>query len=108
EVFNGNIRSMFGNLPAASGCPTDCELATIMIQPEQFIIGHPDVQIVWHVVKTTFYGHVALVQLNLDHAFGGDEVQIIVMGSPECSAGEYVGLQINGEVMAYEHEELLV
>lgn len=108
EVFNGNIRSLFGNLPVASGCPTDCELATIMIRPEQFIIGHPDGQIGGHVVKTTFYGHDALVQLKLDHAFGGDEVQIRVMGSPEFSPGEYVGLQINGEVMAYEHEELLV
>lgn len=108
EVFNGNIKSLFGNLPVASGCPTDCELATVMIRPEQFTIGKPNGQVGGHVIKTTFYGHDALIHLKLDEQFGSDEVQIRVMGSPKFSPGEYVGLQIDGEVMAYSHEEMLV
>ncbi len=105
EVFNGNIKSLFGNLPVASGCPTDCELATVMIRPEQFIIGKPNGHIGGHVKKTTFYGHDALIHLVLDEQFGGNEVQIRVMGSPKFAPGEYVGLQIDGEVMAYSFEE---
>lgn len=109
EILNGNIKSLFGNLPVASGCPTDCELASIMIRPEQFIIGKPDVQIPGqvggHVLRTFFFGHDALVYMKLDEHFGGDEIQIRVMGSPKFSAGEYVNLQIDGEVMAYKHEE---
>ncbi len=108
EVFNGNIKSLFGNLPIASGCPKDCGLASVMIRPEQFIIGKPNGQIGGHVIKTTFYGHDALIHLKLDDRFGGNEVQIRVMGSPKFALGEYVGLQIDGEVMAYPHEEVLV
>ncbi|MEN1970081.1 ABC transporter ATP-binding protein [Lentibacillus sp. N15] len=108
EVINGNIKSLFGNLPVASGCPTDCALASIMIRPEQFLIGKPNSEIGGHVVKTTFYGHDALVYLKLDERFGGDEVQIRVMGSPGFTPGEYVGLKIEGEVMAYLNEETLV
>lgn len=108
EVFDGNIKSLFGNLPVASGCPMDCELASIMIRPEQFTIGKPNGEIGGHVVKTVFYGHDALVYLKLDDEYGGDEVQIRVMGSPDFVPGEYVGLQIDGEVMAYANEEMLV
>lgn len=109
EVLNGNIKSLFGNLPVASGCPTDCALASIMIRPEQFIIGKPDLQmpgqVGGHVMKTFFFGHDALIYLKLDDRFGGDEIQIRVMGSPAFSAGEYVSLQIDGEVMAYASDE---
>lgn len=112
QVYDGNIKSMFGNLPVAHGCPTDCELANVMIRPEQFIIGEPNSQLAGqiggHVVKTVFYGHDALIYLKLDEQFGGDDVQIRVMGSPPFEPGEYVGLQINGEVMAYDQEEVLV
>lgn len=108
EVLDGNIKSLFGNLPVAAGCPRDCELATIMIRPEQFSIGESHGQIGGHVTKTVFYGHDALIHLKLDEEFGGDEVQIRVMGSPEFVAGEYVGLQINGEVMAYPPEPLSI
>jgi hypothetical protein len=80
-----------------------------MIRPEQFIIGKPNLhthsQVGGHVIKTVFYGHDALIFLKLDDRFGGDEVQIRVMGSPKFEPGEYVGLQIDGEVMAYAHEQ---
>lgn len=108
QIFEGNIRSLFGNLPVAHGCPTDCELASVMIRPEQFIIGKPNGQIGGCVQKTVFYGHDVLVHLKLDDQFGGEEVRIRVMGSPYFEPGEYVGLQIDGEVMAYEHTELTV
>lgn len=110
QVFEGNIKSLFGNLPVASGCPMDCELASIMVRPEQFTIGEPNGQIGGHVIKTIFYGHDALVYLKLDGQSGDNEVQIRVMGSPEFVPGEYVGLQVDGEVMAYAsaNEEMFV
>ncbi|REB05210.1 ABC transporter ATP-binding protein [Sporosarcina sp. BI001-red] len=109
QVLNGNIKSLFGNLPVASGCPKDCELASVMIRPEQFIIGKPDLhlpgQVGGKVLKTFFYGHDAMVYLKLDDSFGGDEIQIRVMGTPVFEPDEYVSIQIDGEVMAYVHED---
>lgn len=101
EILNGVAKSPFGYLAVARGCPKECKCATIMIRPEQFVIGRNQEEIGGYVDKIVFYGRDALIHLKMDEKFGMDSIRVRVMGSPVFSPGEYVGLQIDGEVMAY-------
>lgn len=101
EILNGVAKSPFGYLAVANGCPKECKCATIMIRPEQFVIGENSEQIGGYVDKVVFYGRDALIHLKMDEKLGMDQIRVRVMGSPIFSPGDYVGLQIDGEVMAY-------
>lgn len=101
EILDGVAKSPFGQLAVAQGCPKDCKCANIMIRPEQFIIGGTNEKIGGYVDKVVFYGRDALIHLKMDQSFGMDKIRVRVMGSPIFSPGDYVGLQIDGEVMAY-------
>ncbi|MDN6181095.1 MAG: ABC transporter ATP-binding protein [Halomonas subglaciescola] len=105
-VANGSIETLFGRLQVASGCPRNCRLATIMVRPEQFIVGQPDgQQVSGKIVKTVYYGHDALMYLKTDAQFGADEIRVRVMGAPTFSAGDLVSVAVSGDVMAYPQEE---
>ncbi|ART81275.1 hypothetical protein CBP31_00375 [Oceanisphaera profunda] len=102
-VANGSIHSRFGTLALAGGCATDSKSATIMIRPEQFVVSPPhEQQFGGHVLKTIYYGHNALVHLKTEDQWGAQEIQMRVNGARTFSPGEYLGLKIEGAVMAYE------
>lgn len=102
-VANGSIHSRFGTLALAGGCATDSKSATIMIRPEQFVVSPPnEQQFGGHVLKTIYYGHNALVHLKTEDQWGAQEIQMRVSGARTFSPGEYLGLKIEGAVMAYE------
>lgn len=102
-VANGSILSRFGTLALAGGCATDSKSATIMIRPEQFVVSPPhEQQFGGHVLKTIYYGHNALVHLKTEDQWGAQEIQMRVSGARTFSPGEYLGLKIEGAVMAYE------
>lgn len=102
-VANGSVHSHFGTLALAGGCATDTKSATIMIRPEQFVVSPPnEQQFGGHVLKTIYYGHDALVHLKTEDQWGAQEIQMRVNGARTFSPGEYLGLKIEGAVMAYE------
>ncbi|WP_319784252.1 ABC transporter ATP-binding protein [Oceanisphaera sp. IT1-181] len=102
-VANGSVHSRFGTLALAGGCATDSKSATIMIRPEQFVVSPPnEQQFGGHVLKTIYYGHNVLVHLKTEEQWGAQEIQMRVSGTRTFSPGEYVGLKIEGAVMAYE------
>ncbi|MFD1006674.1 ABC transporter ATP-binding protein [Oceanisphaera ostreae] len=99
---HGRAHCCFGPLPLAPGCAIDSSSATIMIRPEQFVPSAPaEQQLGGQVLKTIYYGHNALVHIKTDAKFGAQEIQIRVSGAHSYTPGEYVGLKITGEVMAY-------
>lgn len=101
KVCGGYVHCPLGELAAMKCCTRECENASVMIRPEQFIIGDATDNIRGEVVRTTFYGHDSIVHLRLDPEFGGNEIQIRIMGTHKYESGERVGLKIDGEVMTY-------
>ena len=103
DVSDGHIQSFFGKLSMAPACQApNCKAATIMIRPEQFVLSPPnEQQLGGRVLKTIYYGHNALLHLKTDAQFGSKEIQVRVSGARTFTPGEYVGLKIDGDVMAY-------
>lgn len=96
----------FGRLSIAPSCPLETgHTATIMVRPEQFLIGKPDEGIHAQVIKVAYYGHDALVRLRLDDRFGGIEINARVLGKEMYFPGQQVGVKIDGDVMAYPVEK---
>lgn len=105
-VINGCIDTLFGCLEVAPSCCTDCRRATVMVRPEQFVVGQlHDQPVSGRVVKTVYYGHDALIHLETDARFGSQEIQVRVMGAPAFSPGDSVGVTVSGNVMAYVHPD---
>lgn len=106
-IHNGTVSTPFGNLTVAQGCPQDCDLAKVILRPEQFVIRRSSDAACCQVIRTVFHGHDALVGLKLTETFGGiDHIQARVLGTPEFALGDYVGLHVNGEVMAYASDPI--
>ncbi|WNK21344.1 ABC transporter ATP-binding protein [Halomonas piscis] len=101
-VANGCIDTLFGRLKVASGCPENCRRATIMLRPEQFVVGKPQGQPVsGRVLKTIYHGHDALIYLRADAPLGTEDIRVRVMGAPAFAPGDRVGIAVSGDVMAY-------
>lgn len=109
KVVDGCVHCPFGILNTANELCHNCDNATIMIRPEQFIINKMDEnpshpihgKVYATVISTTFFGHDALVQLKLDDIFGGYTIQVRIIGTVNFEPGEQVSLSIEGAVMAY-------
>ncbi len=100
-VEDGQAISPFGKLQVARGCPFDCKQASIMVRPEQFVLGNTDAQVQAQVQRCIFYGHDAMISLKLDDALGLEQIRVRAIGAPHLQTGQTVGLKVVGEVMAY-------
>lgn len=101
RLCDGCIECPFGPLSVVPGCPLQSENATVMIRPEQFIVGAPGEGIEADIEQVTYYGHDALIQLRLPEQNGGNMVWTRVLGGSYYQPGQTIGLTVEGNVMAY-------
>ncbi|MBO1519497.1 ABC transporter ATP-binding protein [Oceanisphaera pacifica] len=98
----GQADCSFGKLPLAPVCTNEQTDAIIMIRPEQFVpCCHTEQQLAGQVIDTTYYGHNTLVHLKTNAQYGAHHIHIRVSGAHTYAKGEYMGLKIIGDVMAY-------
>ena len=96
---NGLAECALGSLPVRNPHPAT-DNGTVMIRPEQLLLGPPGEGVKARVLDTTYFGHDALVRLELVGA-GGIEVLARTAGSIVHSPTEMVGVRVTGEVSLY-------
>jgi len=74
---------------------------TVVVRPEQVVIGAPTIGVLARVGPTVFYGHDALVHLALASGGRTPEVFARTQGPAQVAEGEQVGLTVQGEVSFY-------
>ncbi|MFC4620489.1 ABC transporter ATP-binding protein [Camelliibacillus cellulosilyticus] len=100
DIKNGCADCPFGQLPIHSCCSVTSNQATIMIRPEQLVLGE-EAGVSAQVVKTVYYGHDALVYLRVGDQTFSTEISSRVLGTTNVNVGDWVNLRIEGDVMAY-------
>jgi iron(III) transport system ATP-binding protein len=97
EVRDGVARCALGSLPVRGRAPAG--LGTVVIRPEQVQIGPRGHGIPARVATTSFFGHDALVRLDLvNGSAGAAEVIARTQGPQPLLADDEVGVSVVGEV----------
>jgi len=74
----------------------------VVIRPEQITLTDADSGILGTVTATVFYGHDALVRVDVAGSEGPVPIAIRRLGAPtDVSIGESVGVQVVGPVSFY-------
>ena len=101
RMRNGLAECALGSLPVRNPHP-DTDKGTVMIRPEQLLLGPSGQGVVARVLDTTYFGHDALVRLELlEGGAGKTEVLARTAGSIVHSPAEVVGVRVAGEVSLY-------
>ncbi len=99
-VRDGVAETLLGSLPVR-GRPA-LGAGEVLVRPEQVVLGPPGSGVRAQVRGTVFYGHDALVQLELDPLATGTGSPVLVSarthGHEVAPDGTMVGLRVSGEV----------
>jgi iron(III) transport system ATP-binding protein len=104
----GLAQTALGTLPVRAHSPACSGAGRVVVRPEQVVMGTPGMGVLARVGPTVFYGHDALVHLELaDGASQGlagtpaMEVFARTQGPAHVAQGQPVGLTVLGEVSFY-------
>jgi iron(III) transport system ATP-binding protein len=101
RLADGHATCVLGTLPVRALQSYEGE-GTIMLRPEQLLLGTGNSGIEAHVREITYYGHDADVHLDLPDAHGGTHCIVArVSGHHLPSVGATTRLTVQGEVIAY-------
>ncbi len=95
-VRDGIAETALGAVPVR-GRPAD-GAGEVLIRPEQVMLGAAGAGVPAHVVSTVFFGHDALVQLELQAGDAARFVSARTHGHEVVPDGTVVGLRVSGEV----------
>ena len=97
ELQDGVARCILGSLPVRGGAGTGT--GTVVIRPEQVLIGPRGQGVAARVSATSFFGHDALVRLDLvNGTAGAADVVARTQGPQLLNADDEVGVTVVGEV----------
>jgi len=118
-VADGAARTVLGSHPLHAGNGPAAGPATVLIRPEQLVLGPPDGGApAARVMESRYHGHDALITMRLEPAVNGQRPAAaetapapdappellharIICGGPPAAAGEKVGVRVSGEVVAW-------